>query len=95
MKISKHLPNIFGVVANILIIGYDNDRQDHDRRRQKPEVGNADMSLQNLKLNKNKYHLRCTKISFFRELISRESIHPDPKKLCTLTEMPLLQKGLF
>ena len=38
-----------------------------------------------VKLNKNKYHFRCTIIAFLGEVISRKGVQPGPKKLCTLT----------
>ena len=37
---------------------------------------------ENLKLKKNKHHFRCTNIPFSGEVISREGVQPDIKKLC-------------
>ena len=78
------MPNVFGIADDILIIGYDKDRVDHDEAvyrvlRQCQEV--------NLKLNKDRYHFRCTSILFFGKVVSREGIQPDPQKVKTLTDM--------
>ena len=43
---------------------------------------------ENVKLNKNKCHFRCTKIQFIREVISREQKKPGQKKVCVLNEIP-------
>ena len=43
---------------------------------------------ENLKLNKEKCHFRCTSIPFFGEVVSRQGIQPDPQKVRALTEMP-------
>ena len=42
---------------------------------------------ENLKLNKNKQHFRCTRKPFF-EVIFRNGLQPDLRKLHMLTEMP-------
>ena len=74
-KISNDMPNVFGITDDILVIGYNEDGADHDTAvhkvlRQCREV--------NLKLNKDKCHFRCTSISFFGKVISKEGIQPDP-----------------
>ena len=74
-EIFNDMPNVFGIADDILVIGYDKDRMDHNKAvhnvlRQCHEV--------NLKLNKDKCHFRCTSIPFFSEVVSREGIHPDP-----------------
>ena len=79
------MPNVFGIVDNILVIGYDEDGTDHDAAvhkvlRQCKEV--------NLKLNKDKCHSRCMSILFFGKVIFREGIQPDPQKIKMLTDMP-------
>ena len=57
----KDPPNIFGIVDNILIVGYDVDGRHHDNL----EKRNADMSLRKLQSKKkNKCHFRCTKVPF-------------------------------
>ena len=42
----------------------------------------------NLKLNKEKCQFRCTSIPFFREVISRKGVQPDPQKIKALMDMP-------
>ena len=61
------MSNIFGIMDNILVIGYDDDGTDHDATvlQRCEEV--------NLKLNKEKCHFRCTSIPFFGEVISKKT----------------------
>ena len=70
-EIFNDMPNVFGIVDDIFIIGYDKDRADHDEAvysvlRQCQEV--------NLKLNKDNCHFKCTSIPFFGKVLSREGI---------------------
>ena len=81
-EIFSDMPNVFGITDDILVIGYDKDRKDHNEAvynvlRQCKEV--------NLKLNKDKCHFRCTSILFFGKVVSREGIQPDPQKVKALT----------
>ena len=83
-EIFNDMPNVFGIADDILVIGYDKDRTDHDEAvydvlRQCQDV--------NLKLNKVKCHFRCTSIPFFGELVSREGVQPYPQKIKALTKM--------
>ena len=76
-EIFSDMPNIFGIADNILVIGYDEDRADHDATVHKvlrlcKEV--------NLNLNKDKCHFRCMPIPFFGKVISREGVQPEPQK---------------
>ena len=60
---------VFGISGEILIVGYDADRRDHDRTLRKVmQIGHQE----NFKLNENKHHFRCTKLLFFEEVITRE-----------------------
>ena len=43
---------------------------------------------ENLKLNKNKCHFWCTRVPFFREIVSSCDIQPEPCKL--VVDMPAL-----
>ena len=75
-KICNDMPNVFGIADDILVIGYDKDGAYHGKAvysvlRQCQDV--------NLKLNKDKCHFRCTSISFFGEVVSREGIQADPQ----------------
>ena len=77
-EIFNDIPNVFGIADDILVIGYNKDRADHDEAvysvlRQCQDV--------NLKLNKDKCHFRCTSIPFFGEVVSREGVQPDPQKV--------------
>ena len=83
-EIFNDMPNVFGIVDNILVIGYDKDRADHDEAVYKVLKWCQDV---NLKLNKEKCHFRCMSIPFFREVISRQGIQPDPQKVKALMEM--------
>ena len=61
-EIFNDMPNILGIADDILVNSYDEDGKDHDEAvynvlRQCKEV--------NLKLNKDKCHLRCMSIPFF------------------------------
>ena len=76
--------NISGIVDNTSVIGYDNDKADHDTTvhkvlRQCREV--------NSKLNKAKCHFSCMTIPLLGEVISREGIQTDPQKIKVLTDM--------
>ena len=84
-EIFNDMPKVFGIADNILVIGYDKDGTDHDEAVYKVLRQCKDI---NLKLNKDKCHFRCTSIPFFSEVVSRESIQPDPQKVRALTEMP-------
>ena len=79
------IPNVFGIADNILVRGYNKDRTDHDKTVNKVLRHCQDV---NLKLNKEKCHFRCTAIPFFGEVVSRDGMQPDPRKISTLTEMP-------
>ena len=86
--VSAHeLLHVFHTVDDNLIIGYDTDGWCHGRILQEA------MQIchhENLKLNKNKCHLRSSKMLLSGEEISREGMPPGPKKLHVLIEMPLL-----
>ena len=61
-QIVKYLSNVFCIANNILVIGYDNDGNDHERLSQEvPQICRKD----SLTLNKQKCHFRCTRIPFF------------------------------
>ena len=85
-EIFNDIPNVFGIADNILVIGYDNDRTDHNEAvyrvlRQCQDV--------NFKLNKEKCHFRCTSIPFFGEVVSRVGVQLDLQKISALTKMPV------
>ena len=85
-KIFSDMPNIFGIIDDILDIGYEKSGTDHDAVIHKV-LGRC--KEVNLKLNKEKCHFRCTSIPFFGEVISRKGVQPDPQKIKALTDMPV------
>ena len=53
------IPNVFGIADDILVIGYDKDRTDHDKTVYKVLRWCQDVHL---KLNKDKFRHRCMSI---------------------------------
>ena len=88
-EIFKDLHNVFGIVANILVVGYDRDGKDHNNTLQRVLHRCRQVSL---KLNKDKCHFRCTQVLFFGEIISRNGVKPGPQKLKAMTEIPPQRK---
>ena len=84
-EIFNDMPNVFGIMDNILVIGYDNDGTDQDAMVHKVLQRCKEV---NLKLNKEKCHFRCTSIPFFEEVILRRGVQPDPQKIKALLDMP-------
>ena len=84
-EIFNDIPNVFGIADDILVIGYDKDGADHDEAVNNVLRWCRDV---NLKLNKEKFHFRCTSIPFFDEVVLREGVQPNPRKVKALTEMP-------
>ena len=78
------IPNVFGIVDDILVIGYHKDGTDADKIVNKVLKCCQDV---NLKLNKEKCHFRCMAIQFFGEVVSRDGMQPDLRKIITL-KMP-------
>ena len=72
-------------VADILIAGFE--EQDKDYKDTLDKILQTCRQA-HLKLNKDKYLFRCTKIPFFGEVISQQGVGPDPRKVQALTEMP-------
>ena len=83
-KTFNDIPNVFGIADNILVIGYNKDGTDHDKTIYKVLKCCQDV---NLKLNKEKCHFRCTAIPFFGEVVSRNGMQLDLRKISTLTKM--------
>ena len=65
-EIFKDIHNIFGIVDDILVAGYEADGKDHDEMVQRELQRCRPV---NLKLNKDKCHFRCTSVPFFGEII--------------------------
>ena len=83
-EIFSDIPNVFGIVYDILVIGYNENGADHDAVVHKVLWRYEEV---NLKLNKEKCHFRCTSIPFFGEVILRRTVQPDPQKIKALTDM--------
>ena len=76
-EIVNDIPNVFGIADDILVIGYDKDRADHNEAVYSVLEQCQDV---NLKLNKDKCHLRCTLIPFFGKVVSRKVSNQIHKK---------------
>ena len=74
--ICNDMLNVFGIVDDILVVGYEDNGRDHDETVWKVLQRCRDI---NLKLNKDKCHGRCKSIPFFAEVILRNGVQPDPK----------------
>ena len=79
------MPNMFGIMDDILVIDYDEDGVDHNAAVHKVLQQCEEI---NFKLNREKCHFRCTCILFFGKVISRKGVQPDPQKIKALTDMP-------
>ena len=75
-EIFSDMPNIFGIMDDILVIGCNDDGTDHDAMVHKVLQRCEEV---NLKFNKEKCHFRCTSISYFGEVISRSTTRPTKK----------------
>ena len=70
------------VVDDLLIWGTNEER--HDARLRKVSER---ARLRNLRLNKDKCHIKKHKISYVGHVLSKDGIKPDPKKTEAITEM--------
>ena len=82
-EIFNYMPNVFGIVDDILVIRYYDDGTDHNEMVYKVLQRCKEV---NLKLNKEKCHFRCTFIPFFGEGILRREVQPDPQKIKVLMD---------
>ena len=60
------MPNVFGIIDDILVVRYDDDGRDHGKTVWKLLQRCSEV---NLKLNKDKCHFKCKSIPFFGEVI--------------------------
>ena len=74
-EIFSDLPNVFGIADDILVVGYDSDGKDHDKTLW--QVIQICRNV-NLKFNKDKCHFWCTSVLFFKEVITRVGVQPNP-----------------
>ena len=89
-EIFKKSPNVFGIADNILIMGYDVNIADHNRTLCRVL---QKCRKENLKLNKDRCHFRCTSVLFVDEIISRHGVTTDLHELLALIKMPPSKSG--
>ena len=75
--IFSDMPNVFGIMDDVLVIVYNEDGADHNAKVHKVLRWCKEV---NLKLNKDKCHFRCMSIPYFGEVISIEGIQPESQK---------------
>ena len=78
------MPNVFGIMDDILVTGYDDDGADHDATVHKVLQWCEEV---NLTFNKEKCHFRCTSILLFGEVISRKRVQLDPQNVKALMDI--------
>ena len=76
---------MFGIADEILVMKYDSSCRDHDNTLQRVL---QKCRKENLKLNKDKCPVWFTSVPFFGEIISRQGMRPDMRKLKALTDLP-------
>ena len=85
-EIFSDMPNVFGFMDDILVIGYDKNGADHDAEVHMVLCICEEINLQ---LNKEKCHFRCTAIPFFGNVILGKGVQLDPQKTKALTDIPV------
>ena len=76
---------MFSTADDILVVGSDSNGKDHDKTLCRVIQTYRKGSL---KLKKHKCFFRYTSLPFFSEIIFKQSIKLDPRKLEALTNMP-------
>ena len=67
---------MFSIADDILVVAHESNEAHHDTMICKVlQI----CRKENLKLNKDKYHFRCTLVSFFGEIISSQEVTPDQR----------------
>ena len=84
-EIFNDIPNVFGITDDILAVGYEDNGKVYDETVQKVLQRCKEV---NLKLNKDICHFRLTSVPFFGEVILRNRVQPDPRKIKALMAMP-------
>ena len=84
-EIFNDMANVCSITDDILFVGYEDDDRDNN--------GTVQKVLQrcrkvNFKLNKDRCHFSCTSVPFFGEVISRNGVQPDPRKIKAFMDMP-------
>ena len=87
-EIFKELPNVLGIGDYILIVSYDDDRMDHNRKlRWVMKICHKESLKLEKKINAISGAWR-SQSSFFIEIISKHGVQQCPHKLCVLKDMP-------
>ena len=83
------LPGVYPIADDILIVGEgatDGEaEEDHDRKLRQFLDRCREKSI---KLNKEKFRLRLSDVSYMEHLLTKEGLHPDPQKIAAITKMP-------
>ena len=90
-KVDDHLEGIDHCIAitdDIIIYGFDSDGTDHDRTvrqvmKKAQEVG--------MRFNPTKCQFRKSEVKFFRMMLNRQGVVPDPAKIEALRKLPELK----
>ena len=83
--IFNDMPNVFGIVDDILVVGSIDNGKYHNKTVCKVLQRCIEV---NLKLNKDKCHFRCTSVPFFGEVILRNGVQPDTQRIKALIDKP-------
>ena len=84
-SIFLNLENVMIVADDIMVIGYQEDRQDHDKAfTQLLETAKKN----NIKLNFDKIQYKQKEVEFFAETYTTEGCKPSDMKVKSVTEMP-------
>ena len=75
-EIFKSLPNTFGIADNTIIVGYNTDARHHNKNLETEVTG---IPSSEPKVKQCKYHFRCTKIPFFRDVICSKGYNQLPR----------------
>ena len=84
-SIFLHLENVMIITDDIMVIGYQEDEQDHDKAlTQLLETAKKN----NIKLNFDKIQYKQKEIEFFGEMYTTQGHKPSDTKVKAITEMP-------
>ena len=84
-SIFLHLENVMIIADDIMVIGYQEDEQDHDKAlTQLLETAKKN----NIKLNFDKIQYKQKEVEFFGEMYTTQGCKPSDTKVKAITEMP-------
>ena len=83
------LPGVYPIADDILIVGEGATdgaaEEDHDRKLRQFLDRCREKCI---KLNKEKFRLRLSEVSYMGHLLTKEGLRPDPQKIAAITKMP-------